>query len=123
MLAQVATTNRFTTKNMNSIVERCFSKEALEMICRTAIGKPIVLNFGNTPIALVSNAFIVNDSAVIEFDDKDLEFFRQFKYIVPGARVASSEGGVYNTVRIKDFSLTNNPTDKTLMTIEEINME
>lgn len=115
--AQVATKNRIRIGNKY----RQFDDKSIYQLVASAVGKPITIQFGPTKVGYVVRSWQnLNDgSAWVEFEsdiDKDL-----FTHLVPGFKIASSKGEIFNTVRCVDFALTNKPVDPNLMSIYDAN--
>jgi len=95
-------------------VELKFSKEALEKLKRTVMYKPITLQFGTTTVGKVVRSWIEDNGVFVEFEG---ETFNK-KYLVPSIKAASTVGGVMKTVICTELGLTDNPADKTLLTLD-----
>lgn len=121
MKAQVATLNKLTINSHKGILTRYFTLETLEQLARSAIGKPITLGFNGMTLTTIQDAWLDEDDTVyISFDGSNIEHLNQ-NYIVPGFKTTTTKGERFQTVRCLDFALTNNPLDKTLKTIKELN--
>lgn len=122
MIANIATDKPFKHRSMlvkkqsNTIK---FSKKTLEQLKRSVINKPIKLISGGYTVGRVFNAWVENDNTVfIMFEG---ETFNK-NYIVPALSVSSSQDGILKTVRCLELILTNNPSDKKLLTLNTTNL-
>lgn len=114
--AQVATKNRFKVGDKY----RQFDDKSIYQLVTSAIGKPVTIQFGPKKVGTIVRSWQdLNDgSAWVEFEtDLDVSLF---SHLVPGFKIASSKGETFVTVRCMDFALTNKPTDKTLLPIQEV---
>lgn len=114
MIAQVATKNEIVLYQDQT---RKFTDKSLKELCDGAVGKKILLGFNGIELGQITKSWIENDSLMVEFEAETLGL----KYLVPGFTITSSKNGEFETVRCLEFALTNNPADKTLKNIEELN--
>ena len=113
MIAQVATKNKMEM----SVGTRQFSSDGLQKLAKTSIGRPITIGFNSTSVGKIIDAWLEGGSLFVEFES---ELF-DMNYLVPSIRVASSKAGIFKKVVCDGFGLTNNPVDKSLLSIKDTN--
>lgn len=114
VIANIATLNEMKLLDKT----RYFTDKTLNQIVKSAVNRPVKLGFHGPPIGNVTKAWIDDNRVFVEFEtDFDI---RGYNFLVPGLCIASSQKDYFKTVRCHDFALTNQPTDKTLLPIEEI---
>lgn len=115
-IAQVATLNKLELSGPKGKIYRRFSEKSLKNLADTAVEKPIMLGFRGPVVSKVERAWVENDSVMISFESEEFPY----EYIVPGFYITStSNGEEFKTVRCMDFSFTNIPTDKSLLSLKE----
>lgn len=114
MLAQIATLNMMSMKRNGTAVEFKFSTNSLDKLRKTVIGKPITIEFGPTKVGEVVRSWIEDGSLFVEFTGETFGM----KYLVPGIKAASTVNSVIGTAICNNLSLTNNPADTTLLTLD-----
>ena len=114
MIAQIASLNEMNMRRNGTEVTLRFCKESLEKLKRTVLHKPITIEFGVTPVGKVVRSWMENNDVFVEFTG---ETFNR-KYLVPSIKAASTINGVMKTVICTELGLTNNPADKSLLTLD-----
>lgn len=118
IIAQIATLNKMILNSSKGIVEREFTPETLEQLAKSAANRPVTLGFNGIQMGIVERAWVEDNSVFVEFEGSSFDR----KHLVPGFKTTTTIGNKFKTVRCVDFALTDKPSDKSLKTIQELNI-
>ncbi len=118
IVAQIATLNKMVVNTSKGVVEREFTPETLEQLAKSAANKPVTLGFNGIHMGEVKRAWVEDNAVFVEFEG---DSFNR-KHLVPGFKTTTTIGNKFKTVRCVDFALTDKPSDKSLKTIQELNV-